>query len=179
MAEDKKFPMTIAGKEKLEEKLNHKITVDRVDITAEIQEARSHGDLSENSEYQSAKDRQAFAEGEIKELQNILDAVALIDPANEPADEVTLGKKVEIQEDGDDPETFYVWGAEEIRFSNVDNTVKEQFISNESPLGSALLHHKQGDVVTIKVPGAGISYDVKIVNVELANVAVLYPETAK
>jgi transcription elongation factor GreA len=165
MAENKTYPMTIEGKQRLEEKLNEMITVERPKITAAIQEARSHGDLSENSEYQSAKDEQAFAEGRISELQNILDNVTLIDPASEPADQITLGKKVTFQEDDDEPETYYIFGAEEIRF-NIDEN-KDQYVSNESPMGSALLGHKIGDLVTIKVPDAGISYEVKIVNVEL------------
>jgi len=160
MADEKKFPMTVAGKEKLEGELNELITVRRGEITAAIQEARSHGDLSENSEYQSAKDEQAFVEGRIKSLQNMLDNVEIIDSASIAADEVSVGKKVTFKEDGEPEETYTIVGAVE---ANPD----EGKISNESPIGKALIGNKLGAKVQV-VMDNGVSFEVKIVAVELA-----------
>ena len=94
MAEEKTFPMTVEGKAKIEEELNTLITETRAEITGRIQIARSFGDLSENSEYQSAKDEQAFVEGRINTLQNMLDNAIIIDSSEIADDEVSVGKKV-------------------------------------------------------------------------------------
>ena len=100
MAEEKTFPMTVEGKAKIEEELNTLITETRAEITGRIQIARSFGDLSENSEYQSAKDEQAFVEGRINTLQNMLDNAVEANPlegkiSNEsPIAVALMGKKV-------------------------------------------------------------------------------------
>lgn len=160
MADEKTYPMTLEGKQKLEAELNELITVRRGEVTAAIQEARSHGDLSENSEYQSAKDEQAFMEGQIKSLQNILDNSEVIDSSSIAADEVSVGKTVTFQEDGDEPESYTIVGS-------IEADPDDGKISNESPIGKALIGHKVGDMVKITTEN-GFSFEVKIISVTLA-----------
>lgn len=160
MADEKTYPMTLEGKQKLEAELNELITVRRGEITAAIQEARSHGDLSENSEYQSAKDEQAFMEGQIKSLQNMLDNAEVIDSSSIAADEVSVGKTVTFKEDGDEPESYTIVGSIE---ADPDNGK----ISNESPIGKALIGHKVGDTVKITTEN-GFSFEVEIISVTVA-----------
>ncbi|AEJ23805.1 transcription elongation factor GreA [Weissella koreensis] len=160
MADEKTYPMTLEGKQKLEAELNELITVRRGEVTAAIQEARSHGDLSENSEYQSAKDEQAFMEGQIKSLQNMLDNSEVIDSSSIAADEVSVGKTVTFQEDGDEPESYTIVGS-------IEADPDDGKISNESPIGKALIGHKVGDMVKITTEN-GFSFEVKIISVTLA-----------
>ncbi|KRN74730.1 hypothetical protein IV73_GL001137 [Weissella kandleri] len=160
MADEKRYPMTVEGKEKLEAELEELITVRRGEITAAIQEARSHGDLSENSEYQSAKDEQAFVEGQIKSLQNMLDNVDIIDSSSIDEDEVSVGKRVTFQEEGEPAESYTIVGSIE---ANPDDGK----ISNESPIGKALIGNKVGDLVKVTMEN-GFSFEVKIIAVEMA-----------
>jgi transcription elongation factor GreA len=161
MAEEKVFPMTLEGKAKLEDELNTLITVTRAEITGRIQIARSFGDLSENSEYQSAKDEQAFVEGRIKTLQNMLDNAEIIDSSEIAADEVSVGKKVTFQELPDeDPETYDIVGG-------VEADPLAGKISNESPIAVALLGKKVGDEVSVPLP-SGDEMMVKIISVEMS-----------
>lgn len=160
MAEDKQYPMTLEGKQKLEEELNDMITNKRGEITKRIQIARSFGDLSENSEYQSAKDEQAFVEGRIKTLQNMLQYSVIIDSDAIAADEVAIGKIVTFKELPDEePETYSIVGAVEADPLNGK-------ISNESPIAKALNGHKIGDTVTVPLPN-GDTMQVEIVDVKV------------
>ena len=113
MAEEKTFPMTLEGKKKLEEELEDLKTNKRAEVIKRIKIARSFGDLSENSEYESAKDEQSFVEGRIKEIDNMLNHAEIIDNENVDADEVSVGKSVTFQEEDDDPETYQIVGAAE------------------------------------------------------------------
>ncbi|QBO37228.1 transcription elongation factor GreA [Periweissella cryptocerci] len=159
MAEDKQFPMTQDGKEKLEAELNDMIMVTRGEITKRIQIARSFGDLSENSEYQSAKDEQAFVEGRIKTLQNMLQYSVIIDSDAIAADEVAIGKTVTFKELPDEePETYAIVGA-------VEADPLSGKISNESPIAAALNGHKVGEKIAVPLPNGG-SMDVEIIKVE-------------
>ncbi|CAH0419038.1 transcription elongation factor GreA [Periweissella ghanensis] len=160
MAEDKQFPMTLDGKEKLEAELNDMITNKRGEITKRIQIARSFGDLSENSEYQSAKDEQAFVEGRIKTLQNMLQYSVIIDSDAIASDEVSIGKNVTFKELPDEePETYSIVGA-------VEADPLSGKISNESPIAKALDGHKVGDKVSVPLPN-GASMDVEILSVSV------------
>ncbi|KRN32453.1 transcription elongation factor GreA [Weissella halotolerans] len=161
MAEEKEYPMTLEGKQKLADELNTLITEKRAEITNRIQIARSFGDLSENSEYASAKDEQAFVEGRINTLQNMLDNAVIIDSSAIDPDEVSVGKKVTFKELPDEePETYsIVGGAEADPF--------EGKISNESPIAKALLGHHLNDEVQVDLPNGG-SMQVKIIAVETA-----------
>ena len=146
MDEEKTFPMTLEGKKKLEEELEDLKTNKRAEVIKRIKIARSFGDLSENSEYESAKDEQSFVEGRIKEIDNMLNHAEIIDNENVDADEVSVGKSVTFQEEDDDPETYQIVGAAEADPLNGK-------ISNESPIAKGLVGHKKGEKVTVKTPG--------------------------
>lgn len=161
MSADKEYPMTADGQQKLEDELNTLIMETRAEITGRIQNARSFGDLSENSEYQSAKDEQAFVEGRIKTLQHMLDNAVIIDSSEVASDEVSVGKVVTFKElPNEDPETYSIVGA-------VEADPTEGKISNESPIAKALLGHVIGDQVEVPLPN-GIVINVEILAVEEA-----------
>lgn len=157
MAEEKTFPMTLEGKKKLEEELEDLKTNKRAEVIKRIKIARSFGDLSENSEYESAKDEQSFVEGRIKEIDNMLNHAEIIDNENVDADEVSVGKSVTFQEDDDDPETYQIVGAAEADPLNGK-------ISNESPIAKGLVGHKKGEKVTVTTPGGEMT--VTIIDVQ-------------
>ena len=155
--EEKTFPMTLEGKKKLEEELEELKTKKRPQIIERIKIARSFGDLSENSEYESAKDEQSFVENQIKEIGNMLNHAEIIDNDNVAPDEVSVGKTVTFQEDDDEPETYQIVGAAEADPFNSK-------ISNESPIAKGLIGHKKNEKVTITTPGGEMT--VKIINVK-------------
>ncbi len=157
MAEEKTFPMTLEGKRQLEEELEDLKTNKRAEIIKRIKIARSFGDLSENSEYESAKDEQSFVESRIKEIDNILNHAEIIDNDNVDSDEVSVGKTVTFEEDGEEPETYQIVGAAEADPFNGK-------ISNESPIAKGLVGHKKGEKVTINTPGGEMQ--VRIVDVK-------------
>lgn len=154
---EKVYPMTIEGKQKLEEELEQLKTEKRKEIVERIKIARSFGDLSENSEYESAKDEQAFVEGRITTLETMIRFAQIIDNEGVDADEVSLGKKVVFQElpDGDEEEYVIVGSAEADPFSGK--------ISNDSPIAKALIGKRVGDDVIISTPGGDMK--VKITQV--------------
>ena len=152
--------MTLAGKQKLENELHHLITVKRPEVVERIKEARSHGDLSENSEYDSAKEDQGFIEGRISEIETILRNAVIITDGDD--DTVTLGKEVTFVEliDGersDDEETYTIVGSAEA-------DPFENRISNDSPIAKALLGRKVNDVVKCPTPGGDM--EVVILKIE-------------
>ena len=157
MAEEKTFPMTLEGKKKLKEELEDLKTNKRAEVIKRIKIARSFGDLSENSEYESAKDEQSFVEGRIKEIDNMLNHAEIIDNENVDADEVSVGKSVTFQEEDDDPETYQIVGAAEADPLNGK-------ISNESPIAKGLVGHKKGEKVTVTTPGGEMT--VTIIDVQ-------------
>lgn len=154
---EKVYPMTIEGKQKLEEELEQLKTEKRKEIVERIKIARSFGDLSENSEYESAKDEQAFVEGRITTLETMIRFAQIIDNEGVDSDEVSLGKKVVFQElpDGDEEEYIIVGSAEADPFSGK--------ISNDSPIAKALIGKRVGDDVIISTPGGDMN--VKITQV--------------
>lgn len=155
---EKTFPMTKEGLEKLEQELDSLKLVKRPEVIERIKIARSYGDLSENSEYEAAKDEQAFIEGRISTVETMIRYAEIVDNANIDKNEVALGKSVVFQEVGDDEEEEYeiVGTAEADPFSGK--------ISNESPIAQALIGRKVGDVVKIPLPMGEI--EVKIVDVK-------------
>ncbi|WP_461213223.1 transcription elongation factor GreA [Lacticaseibacillus sp. GG6-2] len=155
---EKSYPMTAAGKEKLEQELETLKTVKRPEVIERIKVARGFGDLSENSEYESAKDEQSSLETRIATIQTQLRYAQIIDANSVATDEVSLGKKVTFVEDGDDEEETYeiVGEAEADAFNGK--------ISNESPIATALIGKKVGDQVSVNTPGGEMK--VKIVRVE-------------
>lgn len=154
---EKVYPMTLEGKQKLEEELEYLKTVKRKDIVERIKIARSFGDLSENSEYESAKDEQAFVEGRVTTIENMLRFSEIIDNSKTAADEVSLGRKVTFIElpDGDEEEYTIVGSAEADPFNGL--------ISNDSPIAKALMGKKVGSEVTFSTPGGDMF--VKIVEI--------------
>ncbi len=155
---EKAYPMTAAGKEKLEQELEMLKTVKRPEVIERIKIARGFGDLSENSEYESAKDEQSSLETRIATIQTQLRYAQIIDANSVATDEVSLGKKVTFVEVGDDEEETYeiVGEAEADAFNGK--------ISNESPIATAMIGKKVGDQVSVNTPGGEMQ--VKIVRVE-------------
>lgn len=154
---DKEYPMTVEGKKKLEEELENLKTVKRPEVINRIKIARGFGDLSENSEYESAKDEQATLENRIVTVQNMLHFAKIIDANAVAKNEVSVGKKVTFLEDGeDDEETYEIVGAAEADAFNGK-------ISNDSPIAQGLIGKKVGDHVTIPTPGGDMK--VKITKV--------------
>ena len=155
---EKVYPMTHEGKEKLEQELEELKTIKRKEIVERIKIARSFGDLSENSEYESAKDEQAFVEGRITTLENMIRFAEIIDNDGVDQDEVSIGKTVTFQElpDGEEEEYTIVGSAEADPFSGK--------ISNDSPIAQALIGKQLGDQVIIATPGGDMT--VKITKVE-------------
>lgn len=154
---EKVYPMTLEGKLKLEQELEELKTVKRKEIVERIKIARSFGDLSENSEYDSAKDEQAFVEGRITTIENMIRFAEIIDNASADSDEVRLGRTVTFIElpDGDEEEYTIVGSAEADPI--------EGKISNDSPIAKALIGKKLNDEVTIATPGGDM--DVKITKI--------------
>lgn len=151
MATDRDFPMTLAGKEKLENELNQLITVKRKEVVERIKTARSFGDLSENSEYDSAKEEQAFVEGRITTIENMLRNAVIIENTDVNSGVVGLGKTVTFKElpDGEEESYTIVGSAEADPF--------ESKISNDSPIASNLMGKKAGDKVNVQTPGGDIT----------------------
>lgn len=154
---EKVYPMTLEGKQKLEEELEDLKINKRKEIVERIKIARSYGDLSENSEYESAKDEQAFVEGRISTLEKMIRLAEIIDDKNVEADIVSLGRTVTFVELPDEEEESYsIVGSAEA------NPLQGK-ISNDSPIAKALLGKRVGDEVAIATPGGDMK--VKIVNV--------------
>ena len=151
MVSEKKYPMTASGKKKLEEELEYLKTVKRKEVVERIKIARSYGDLSENSEYDSAKEDQAFVEGKISSLESMIRNSVIITEDELNTDEVQLGKTVTFKElpDGDE-ETYTIVGSAEA------NPI-EGLISNDSPIAKGLIGRSKGDEVKILTPGGEMS----------------------
>lgn len=134
------------GMRKMEEKLQYLTTVRRAEVAEQISIARGFGDLSENAEYDEAKNEQSRLEAEIIELENAIHTAIVIDDENVSTDSVNVGTivKVLFVEDGDEDEYTIVGARESDPMSNK--------ISNECPMGAALLGHKTGDTVAVEAP---------------------------
>lgn len=143
-----KIPLTVNGAEKLRAELHRLKTVDRPYIIAAIAEARSHGDLSENAEYESAKDRQGFIEGRIAEVESKLSHAQIIDPKLLDADgRCVFGATVDLEDqDSGDQMTYQIVGDDEAN-------LKEGKISIGSPIARALIGKYAGDIAVVKAPG--------------------------
>lgn len=160
MSDEKTFPMTAAGRDKLQAELEDLIANQRPEITKRIQIARSYGDLSENSEYQSAKDEQAFVEGRIVTIRKMIENAQIISTDDTASDEVSLGKEVTFKELPDEePETYTIVGS-------VEADPLAGKISNESPMANALIGKKKGDTVNVPLPN-GVEIEVEILDVSV------------
>jgi len=156
-----KYPMTVRGAQKLKEELHRLKTVERPAVIAAIAEARSHGDLSENAEYDAARERQAFIEGRIMELEGKLANAQIIDPKTLDADgRVVFGATVDLEatESGEQV-TYQIVGEDEA-------DVREGKISVTSPIARALIGKYAGDVVVVQAPGGAREYEILDVRYE-------------
>jgi transcription elongation factor GreA len=157
LSTEKKYPMTVAGNKKLTDELDFLKTVKRKEVVERIKVARSFGDLSENSEYDSAKEDQAFVEGRISTLESMIRNAVIIEDNEKNNGIVSLGKTVSFVEvpDGDE-ETYTIVGSAEA-------DPIEGLISNDSPIARSLIGRSVGDQVKVVTPGGEM--DVKIVSI--------------
>lgn len=148
-----KIPLTRSGFDKLDGELKHLKTVERPAIIAAIAEARAHGDLSENAEYHSAKEKQSFIEGRIKELEGVLGLADVID-TSKLSGTVKFGALVElVDEDTDEERAYQIVGEYEADIENGRLNIK-------SPLARALIGKDVGDTVEVRTPGGERSYEI-------------------
>jgi len=151
---EKEVLLSEEGLKKLEEELEHLKSVRRREVAERIKQARSFGDLSENSEYEDAKNEQAFIEGRIMTLEKMLRNARVIKAADQNPQEITLGTQVKLRDlDTGEEAVYRIVGSTESDPGN-------HKISNESPVGRALMNHKIGDRVEINVPLGVIRYEV-------------------
>ena len=150
-----KIPLTVTGAEKLRTELHRLKTIERPGVIAAIAEARSHGDLSENAEYDAAKERQGFIEGRIKELEGKISNAQIIDPRSLDVDgRCVFGATVELEDmDSGRTVTYQIVGDDEA-------DVKENKISISSPIARALIGKFAGDIAEVQAPGGLREYEI-------------------
>ncbi len=145
--------MTRNGHEALKEKLRQLKKVDRPDVIRAIEEARAHGDISENAEFEAAKERQAFIEGKIGELQYKIGCAEVIDSSELETDRVVFGNIVALEDYGSEKRVKYqIVGSDEA-------DVGQGHISVASPLGKALIGKKVGNAIVVQTPGGQRRYE--------------------
>ncbi|HEC70472.1 MAG TPA: transcription elongation factor GreA [Roseobacter sp.] len=148
-----KIPMTRAGHTALEAELKHLKSVERPAIIQAIAEAREHGDLSENAEYHSAKEKQSFIEGRVKELEGAISLAEVIDPTK-MSGSIKFGATVTlVDEDTDHEKTYQIVGEYEAN-------IEKGLLNIKSPIARSLIGKEEGDSVTVRTPGGEKSYEV-------------------
>ncbi|EFB76246.1 transcription elongation factor GreA [Subdoligranulum variabile] len=148
----KEVVVTREGYKKLEQDLNELRTVKRKEVADKIKVARGYGDLSENAEYDAAKEEQAIVEARIADLEATLKVARIIDDSELSNDTVSIGMRVKILAEGDDPDE-----AEEYDITgSTEADMNLNRISDESPVGAALIGHKAGDEVDVTLPNGSI-----------------------
>lgn len=152
------IPMTEQGFKAYTEKLQRLKTEERQKIALRIRQAKEFGDISDNAEYESAKSDQAFVEGEIIQLERLLQRAQIIDRNELTTDEVHLGSTVELREETS-KETYKV-----TLVGTTEADIEKKRISNESPIGAAIINQKLNATVSVKTPRGQAKY--KIVNIE-------------
>ena len=151
---EKETILTKAGLRKLEEELEHLKGTKRKEIAERIKQAKVFGDLSENAEYDDAKNEQAFVEGRILQLEQMLRNARVIDNTSTPSDAVSVGSTVRLNDLAAGAEiTYMIVGSAEA------DPLRDR-ISNESPVGQALIGRKKGETVTIRVPAGTLKYTI-------------------
>jgi len=152
----KKFPMTVQGAARLKAELQRLKTVDRPAVSAAIAEARTHGDLSENADYDAAKERQGFIEGRIAEIEHKLAGAQVIDPAaaHDEDGRIVFGATVDLTDaqTGEDV-TYQIVGDDEA-------DIKHGKISVSSPIARALIGKAEGDTAEVRAPGGVREYEI-------------------
>jgi len=147
-------PMTPEGYQRLQEELKHLIRVERPRVVQDIAEARDHGDLSENAEYDAAKERQGFVEGRIAEINGKMARAQVIDVATIDTDKVVFGATVTVYDDESESESTYRIVGED------ESDIKQGLISISSPVAKALIGHRINDEVQIRVPSGIRIYEI-------------------
>lgn len=149
-----KFPMTAPGLLRLETELRMLKSQERPAVIRAIAEARSHGDLSENAEYDAARERQSFIEGRIAELEEVISSVEVIDPSTLSGDRVKFGAHVSVvDEETDKAMTYQIVGVHEA-------DIKHARLSVSSPLAKALIGKRIGDNISVPAPGGDRTYEI-------------------
>jgi transcription elongation factor GreA len=151
---EKQLILTSTGFKRIEAELQQLQTVRRHEVADNIRNAKAFGDIAENPEYESAKNEQAFVEGRILELKNILNIAQVIDDTKAPTEEVGIASIVTVR----DLETDEVWDYTIV--GSVEADPDEDRISNESPLGQAIMGHRVGEVVEIEIPAGSAKYEI-------------------
>jgi transcription elongation factor GreA len=153
------FPITKRGAEKLKVELQRLKTKDRPEVINAIAEARAHGDLSENAEYDAAKNRQGFIEGRIKEVEGKLAAAQIIDPAAlDAGGKVVFGATVELEDEASGEKvTYQIVGEDEA-------DLKHGLINVSSPIARALIGKHEGDTAEVQAPGGVRHYEIVAVS---------------
>ncbi|TYB33496.1 MAG: transcription elongation factor GreA [Flexistipes sinusarabici] len=155
-----RIPITKEGFQKIKEELDRLKTKERKDVVEAIKEARAHGDLSENAEYDAAKDRQGMLEAKIAELESKMSKFEVIDTKNLKGDKVVFGATVKIENvETDEIKEYRIVGPDESDISKGD-------ISVLSPLARALVGKKVGDETVVNAPGGEIEYEIVEINFE-------------
>ncbi len=151
--------LTPEGKKQLEEKLQYLKTVKRPEVVKKIGIAREYGDLSENAEYDAAKDEQAILEAQIADIEHTLLNAVIIKKSNIDTSRVSIGTKVKLYDiDFDEEVQYTIIGTDE-------SDPKNGIISNLSPVGSALLGHKVGETVAVSTPNGVVNYKILSITV--------------
>jgi len=149
-----KVPMTAEGHSAMMDEVKHLKTVERPRIIKAIEEARAHGDLSENAEYHAAKEQQGWTEARVAELEDKLSRAEIIDITKLSGDTVMFGAKVTLIDEETDEKTAYQIVGE------FEADVKKGKISVSSPIARAIIGKKKGDSVEVNTPGGGKSYEI-------------------
>ena len=149
------IPLTVAGAKRLNEELHNLKTVERPAVIDAIATARAHGDLSENAEYDSARERQGFVAGRIKELESALAAANVIDPTSlEAGDRIVFGATVELEDlDSGEQLKYQIVG-------DIESDIRLNLISISSPVARALIGKHEGEVVNVMVPSGEREFEI-------------------
>ena len=154
-----KIPMTPRGQQLLKDELKRLKDVERPAVVRAIEEARAHGDLSENAEYDAAKDRQGHIEGRLREIETKLALADVIDPARLSGKKVVFGATVRLQSEDGDEVAYRIVGEDEA-------DVKKGMISIGAPLARAMIGREQGDSVSLRTAKGLREYDILAVSFE-------------
>lgn len=150
-------PITKTGYEAIEKELNHLIKVEREEIKRAIGEARELGDLKENAEYHSAKEKQAHIEGRISQLQGVIASAKIVDPSQMSGDRIVFGATVTLLDvEKEESVTYQIVG-------DFESDSSKGKVSFQSPLGKALIGKEEGDTVIVRAPKGDIEYEVESV----------------
>ncbi|MEZ4704438.1 MAG: transcription elongation factor GreA [Bdellovibrionota bacterium] len=149
-----KVPMTVEGKQKVLDEIDHLKKVERPKVSKEIEEARAHGDLSENAEYHAAREKQGLNEARLRFLEDHIARAEVISPDQIKTDRVMFGVTVKIYDESADAEKTYRIVGE------LESDIDRGLLSVVSPIARALIGKEEGDVVTVQTPGGAKEFEV-------------------